>query len=234
MSAGDAADADADDDNVGEDEPAKKKSKKGKSALSISILCLLAHLKQCGQQTFYFMDDSCLVQAIQKNEPDTVSKMTNCIFKDALGYISFFNPSIGNYLQSDGKRYLCNSFSQFVSVVNKDSQDYLYEDHGILNNKRELGSHEKIVTVIQLIMWSRISFKCFKLICIAVKYFKMRNINIGESELWSWLHSFTTCVSCSTSWVYARNCCPLQFITFLVKQGRFCYFLLSPVSKLFN
>ena len=107
-------------------------------ALSISILCLLAHLKQCRQQNF-FMDDSCLVEAIQKNEPDTVSKMTNSIFKDALGHISLFNPSMGKYLQSDGMRYLCHSsFSQFVSVVNKDSQDYLYDDHGILNNKMDL------------------------------------------------------------------------------------------------
>jgi len=170
-------------------------------SLSISILCLLAHLKQCLQQK-YFRDDASLVEAIQKNEPDTVSKMTNSFFKDTLGHISKLNPLIGKYLQSDGMRYPCNSFSQFVSVVNKDSQDYLYDDHGTLNNKRGLGSHEKSVIMIQLTMWSRISIKCFKCICIAVQYFMLRNINIGESELWSWLHSFTTCVSCSTSWVY--------------------------------
>ena len=69
--------------------------------------------------------------------------------------------------------------------------------------------------VIQLTMWSHISFKCFKCICIAVQYFKLRKINIDESELWSWLHSFTTCVSCSTSWVYDMYGTALEKISFL-------------------
>ena len=170
------------------------------------VLCLLAHLKPCLQEKKYFMDDSLLVEAIKKNEP-------NSFYKDALGQIST-NPSIGKYLQSDAMRHLCNSFSQFVSVVNKDSQDYLYNDHGILNNERGLGSHEKIVIMIQLTMWSRLSIRCFKCICIAVQFFR-RNINIGESELWSWLHSFTTCVSCSTSWVYDMYATALEKISFL-------------------
>ena len=186
------------------------------------VLCLLAHLKPCLQEKKYFMDDSLLVEAIKKNEPDTVSKMTNSFYKDALGQIST-NPSIGKYLQSDAMRHLCNSFSQFVSVVNKDSQDYLYNDHGILNNERGLGSHEKIVIMIQLTMWSRLSIRCFKCICIAVQFFR-RNINIGESELWSWLHSFTTCVSCSTSWVYD------MYATALEKKNPSCQVLLLSTS----
>ena len=186
------------------------------------VLCLLAHLKPCLQEKKYFMDDSLLVEAIKKNEPDTVSKMTNSFYKDALGQIST-HLSIGKYLQSDGMRHLCNSFSQFVSVVNKDSQDYLYNDHGILNNERGLGSHEKIVIMIQLTMWSRLSIRCFKCICIAVQFFR-RNINIGESELWSWLHSFTTCVSCSTSWVYD------MYATALEKKNPSCQVLLLSTS----
>ncbi len=211
------------------------------------ILSLLQHLKQCWQQQHFIDFDSDLTEAIKKNEPDTESKITNCFFKTALGHISKFNSSIGQYLQSDALHYLCNSYSQFTSVVNKDSQDFFNDDHGILNSKKGLGWHEKIVITLQLTIWSCVSFKCFKCICIAVTQFKRNNIDIGESEFWLWLHCFTTCVLCSTSCVYdmyatalEKNillarcyCYPLPLNIFLVKLGNMRYHLcLRPVLTL--
>jgi hypothetical protein len=165
------------------------------------IASIIAHLKQREHQNF-FKDDASLAEGIKKNEPETVSKLTNCFFEDALGHISQLNSLIGQYLQSDAMRYLCRSYSNFMSVVNKESQDFFKDDHGTLNKKKGLGLHEKIVITIQLIMWSRISLNCHKCICMTVLQFRCKKIGIGEREICSWLHGFTTCVLASTSCVY--------------------------------
>ena len=186
---------------------------------SKNIISLIANLDQREHQ-YFFEDDASLAEAIKKNEPDTVSKLTNCFFKDALGHISQINSLIGQYLQSDAMRYLCRSYSNFMSVVNKESQDFFKDDHGTLNKKKGLGLHEKIVITIQLIIWSRISLNCHKCICMTVLQFRCRNIGIGEREIWSWLHGFTTCVVASTSWVYD------MYATDLEKKHPSCQVLL--------
>ena len=188
------------------------------------IASIISHLKQREHYNF-FKDDASLAEGIKKNEPDTVSKLTNCFFKDALGHISQINSLIGQYLQSDAMRYLCRSYSNFMSVVNKESQDFFKDDHGTLNKKKGLGLHEKIVITIQLIMWSRISLNCHKCICMTVLQFRCRNIGIGEREIWSWwLHGFTTCVLASTSCVYD------MYATALEKKHPSCQVLLLPTS----
>ena len=187
------------------------------------IASIIAHLKQREHQNF-FKDDASLAEGIKKNEPDTVSKLTNCFFEDALGHISQLNSLIGQYLQSDAMRYLCRSYSNFMSVVNKESQDFFKDDHGTLNKKKGLGLHEKIVITIQLIMWSRISLNCHKCICMTVLQFRCKNIGIGEREIWSWLHGFTTCVLASTSCVYD------MYATALEKKHPSCQVLLLPTS----
>ena len=184
---------------------------------------IISYLKQ-GEHQNFFKDDARLAEGIKKNEPDTVSKLTNCFFEDALGHISQFNSLIGQYLQSDAMRYLCCSYSNFMSVVNKESQDFFKDDHGTLNKKKGLGLHEKIVITIQLIMWSRISLNCHKCICMTVLQFRCKNIGIGERELWSWLHGFTTCVLASTSCVYD------MYATALEKKHPSCQVLLVPTS----
>ena len=189
---------------------------------SDKINSLIAYLKHCQKQNF-FMDDPSLAEGIKKNEPDTVSKLTNSFFKDALGHISHFNSLAGKYLQSDEMRYVCGSYKVFMSVVNKESLDF-FNDDGTLNKKKGLGFHEKIVITTQLILWSRISSKCYKLICVAVLQFKLREIDIGEREIWSWLHSFTTCVSCSTSSVYNMHA------TVMEKKHSSCQILLLSTS----
>ena len=189
---------------------------------SDKINSLIAYLKHCQKQNF-FMDDPSLAEGIKKNEPDTVSKLTNSFFKDALGHISHFNSLAGKYLQSDEMRYVCGSYNVFMSEVHKESLDF-FNDDGTLNKKKGLGFHEKIVITTQLILWSRISSKCYKLICIAVLQFKLREIDIGEREIWSWLHSFTTCVSCSTSSVYNMHA------TVMEKKHSSCQILLLSTS----
>ena len=186
---------------------------------SKNIISLIANLDQREHQ-YFFEDDASLAEAIKKNEPDTVSKLTNCFFKDSLRHISQFNSLTGQYLQSDAMRYLCRSYSSFISVVNKESQDFFKDDHGTLNKKKGLGLHEKIVITIQLMMWSRVSLNCHKCICMTVLQFKCKNIGIGEREIWSWLHGFTTCVVASTSWVYD------MYATDLEKKHPSCQVLL--------
>ena len=186
---------------------------------SKNIISLIANLDQREHQ-YFFEDDASLAEAIKKNEPDTVSKLTNCFFKDSLRHISQFNSLTGQYLQSDAMRYLCRSYSSFISVVNKESQDFFKDDHGTLNKKKGLGLHEKIVITIQLIIWSRVSLDCHKCICMTVLQFKCKNIGIGEREIWSWLHGFTTCVVASTSWVYD------MYATDLEKKHPSCQVLL--------
>ena len=187
------------------------------------IASIISHLKQREHYNF-FKDDASLAEGIKKNEPDTVSKLTNCFFEDALGHISQFNSLIGQYLQSDAMRYLCRSYSNFMSVVNKESQDFFKDDHGTLNKKKGLGLHEKIVITIQLIMWSGISLNCHRCICMTVLQFRCKKIGIGEREIWSWLHGFTTCVLASTSCVYD------MYATALEKKHPSCQVLLLPTS----
>ena len=47
------------------------------------IASIISHLKQREHQNF-FKDDASLAEGIKKNEPDTVSKLTNCHDLDIL------------------------------------------------------------------------------------------------------------------------------------------------------
>ena len=162
---------------------------------------LVAHLTRRPPKKF-FMDDPLLKKAIETNDPEKLSEVTDSFFTNANGQISQIYPPLGKYLQREEMRYICSSYSRFISEVNGGSMKFFSDDRGFLNSEKDIGDYEKIVITIQLSLWSRISFECFKWICIAALHCLMMNKDIGDRELWSWLHSFTTCVSCSTSYVY--------------------------------
>jgi len=165
---------------------------------------LVAHLTR-RQPKKFFIDDPLLKEAIETNDPEKVSELTDSFFTNANGQISQIYPPLGEYLQREEMRYICSSYSRFISEVNGGSMKFFSDDRGFLNSEKDIGDYEKIVITIQLSLWSRISFECFKWICIAAVHCSMMNNDIGDRELWSWLHSFTTCVSCSTSYVYDMN-----------------------------
>jgi hypothetical protein len=146
----------------------------------------------------YFMDDPHLTEAIQNNEPDTVSKITDCFFKDALERISAHNSLVGKYLKDGAIQFKPDSYSVFISAVNKEFGE-------LLNNEEEvfiLGLHEKVLIMIQLTLWSCIDIKCHEYIALALLHFGQRNIHLSDRELWSWLFCFTMCVSGTTICVY--------------------------------
>ena len=142
------------------------------------------------------MDDPHLTEAIQNNEPDTVSKITDSFFKDALECISAHNSAVGKYLKDGAIQP--DSYSVFISAVNKEFGE-------LLNNEEEvfiLGLHEKVLIMIQLTLWSCINTKCHEYIALALLNFGQMNIHLSDRELWSWLFCFTMCVSGTTICVY--------------------------------
>ena len=169
--------------------------------LSNNLKVLFAHVMHRRQKK-NFLDDPLLQEAIKKNDPEKVSEITDSFLTSALGQISQIYPLLGEYLQREDMCYICSSYTRFISEVNGETLKFFSDDRGFLNNTKEIGEYEKMVITIQLTLWSCISLQCFKCISIAVGHFKLRNIAVGDRELWSWLHSFTTCVSCSTSCVY--------------------------------
>jgi len=168
--------------------------------LSDNFRVLFAHVMHRRQK--FFLDDPLLQEAIKKNDPEKVSEITDSFLTHALGQISQIYPMLGEYLQREDMRYICGSYTRFISEVNGETLKFFSDDRGFLNNTKEIGEYEKMVITIQLTLWSCISLHCLKHITLAVGHFQLRNIAVGDRELWSWLHSFTACVSCSTSCVY--------------------------------
>jgi hypothetical protein len=144
------------------------------------------------------MDDPHLTEAIQNNEPDTVSKITDCFFKDALECISVHNSVVGKYLKDGAIRFKPDSYSVFISAVNKEFGELLKNEEEVFI----LGLHEKVLIMIQLTLWSCINIKCHEYIALALLHFGQMNIHLSDRELWTWLFCFTICVSGTTICVY--------------------------------
>ena len=158
-------------------------------------LCVRVHESLGGK---YFMDDPHLTEAIQNNEPDTVSKITDCFFKDALECLSAHNSIVGKYLKDGAIQFKPDSYSVFISAVNKEFGELLNDEEEVFI----LGLHKKVLIMIQLTLWSCINIKCHEYIALALLHFGQMNIHLSDRELWSWLFCFTMCVSGTTICVY--------------------------------
>ncbi len=101
------------------------------------------------------MDDPHLTEAIQNNEPDTVSKITDCFFKDALERISAHNSIVGKYLKDGAIQFKPDSYPVFISAVNKEFGELLNDEEEVFI----LGLHEKVLIMIQLTLWSCINIR---------------------------------------------------------------------------
>ena len=86
-------------------------------------LCLYLH--NDALEGKFFMDDPQLINAINENEADLVSNITNQFFVSALAQMSKDCTGVEQYFQRSDMRYVTGSCRQFVTTINKDRREFL-------------------------------------------------------------------------------------------------------------
>lgn len=166
-------------------------------------LCL--HLHKDALAGTFLMDDPHLINAINKNEADLVSNITNSFFGSALAQMSKDCSGVKQYFQRSDMRYVIGSCSQFVTTINKDRREFLKDKNVPLS----IGLYEKTTTTLLLMMLSSISSNCYK--CISYSLLQLRISDYGsDSYVWSWLFCLTTCVLSTAAHVYEMYATDLE------------------------
>ena len=166
-------------------------------------LCL--HLHKDALAGTFLMDDPHLINAINKNEADLVSNITNSFFGSALAQMLKDCSGVKQYFQRSDMRYVIGSCSQFVTTINKDRREFLKDKNVPLS----IGLYEKTTTTLLLMMLSCISSNCYK--CISYSLLQLRISDYGsDSYVWSWLFCLTTCVLSTAAHVYEMYATDLE------------------------